>query len=97
VPGSSPDSAPVFEGGYPRDSGGPAGGLRLKIEPRNAQVFVDGYYAGIVDDFDGRFQKLTLAAGRHHIEVRAASHEPLNFDVNIQPHQTTVYQGTLVP
>jgi hypothetical protein len=97
VPGSSPDSTPGLEG-YPRDSqGGPAGGLRLKIEPRNAQVFVDGYYAGVVDDFDGRFQKLELAPGRHHIEVRAASHEPLNFDVNIQPRQTTVYRGTLVP
>jgi hypothetical protein len=97
VPGSPPDSTPSFEE-YPRDSqAGPAGGLRLKIEPRNAQVFVDGYYAGIVDDFDGRFQKLELAPGRHHIEVRAAGHEPLNFDVNIQPRQTTVYRGTLVP
>jgi hypothetical protein len=92
----SSDSAFTVEGSS-RGSHGPSGGLRLKIEPRNAQVYVDGYYAGVVDDFDGRFQQLKLASGRHRIEVRATGHEPLKFDVNIQSHQTTVYQGTLVP
>ena len=97
LPGSSADSAPSFEAGYPRNSQGPDGGLRLKIEPRNAQVYVDGYYAGVVDDFDGHFQQLKLPPGRHRIEVRATSHEPLTFEVNIQSRQTTVYQGSLVP
>jgi hypothetical protein len=82
---------------YQRDSRGPAGGLRLKIEPRNAEVYVDGDYAGVVDDFDGRFQQLKLAPGLHHIELRAPGHDPLKFDVNIQPRQTTVYQGTFAP
>jgi hypothetical protein len=101
---SSPDSASSLAppdsassvAPYPLDPQGPTGGLRLKVEPRDAQVYVDGYYAGIVDDFDGHFQHLTLAAGPHHIEVRAPGHEPLAFDVAIEPHHTTVYQGTLV-
>jgi hypothetical protein len=82
---------------YQRDSRGPAGGLRLKIEPRNAEVYVDGDYAGVVDDFDGRFQQLKLAPGLHHIELRAPGHPPLKFDVNIQSRQTTVYEGTFAP
>ena len=40
--------------------GGPTGALRLKIKPRDAQVYVDGYYAGQIDEFDGIFR-----AGAH--------------------------------
>ena len=38
------------------------GGLKLKIKPSNAQVYVDGYLVGDVDSFDGAFQKLTIEA-----------------------------------
>ena len=34
------------------------GSLRLKVKPREASVYVDGYFAGRVDDFDGMFQRL---------------------------------------
>jgi hypothetical protein len=37
--------------------------IRIEAEPREAQVFVDGYYAGVVDDFDGASQRLRLAPG----------------------------------
>ena len=39
--------------------------------PRNAEVYVDGRYAGIVDDYDGTFQRLDLEPGSHEIEIRA--------------------------
>ncbi len=32
-------------------------------------MFVDGYYAGIVDDFDGTFQRLRVTPGQHEIEL----------------------------
>jgi hypothetical protein len=35
--------------------------------PEEAAVYVDGFYAGIVDDFDGVFQKLLLPPGDHTI------------------------------
>ena len=31
------------------------GDVRLQVRPRGAAVYVDGYYAGVVDDFDGVF------------------------------------------
>jgi signal transduction histidine kinase len=37
--------------------------VRLEITPRSAQVFIDGYVAGTVDDFDGIYQRLRLRAG----------------------------------
>jgi len=46
------------------------GSIRLLVDPPEARVYVDGYYAGIVDDFDGLFQRLHVAPGRHEIEVK---------------------------
>ncbi len=43
--------------------------VRLEVKPKEAEVFVDGYYAGIVDDFDGAFQRLHVPPGEHEIEL----------------------------
>lgn len=45
------------------------GSVRIQVEPRHAEVFVDGYFAGHVDDFDGAFQRLDLGPGEHEIQV----------------------------
>jgi len=71
------------------------GALRLKIKPREAEVYVDGYFVGIVDDFDGIFQRLHIETGAHRVEVRAPGYEPLVFDVRISPDHSTTYQGEL--
>ncbi|PYQ80695.1 MAG: hypothetical protein DMG03_21945 [Acidobacteria bacterium] len=76
-------------------SGNDEGSLRLKIRPREAEVYVDGYYVGIVDDFDGIFQRLHVETGSHRIEVRAPGYEPLTFEVRITSDHTTTYQGEL--
>jgi hypothetical protein len=46
------------------------GSLRIQIEPEDTEVFVDGYYAGRVDDFNGLFQRLYLRPGRHELTFR---------------------------
>jgi hypothetical protein len=71
------------------------GSLRLKIEPSHAEVYVDGLYRGIVDDFDGLLQRLKLEAGAHRLEVRAAGMQTLVFDVLVTPGETTTYRGHL--
>ena len=73
------------------------GWLRLKIRPRHADVFVDGYYVGIVDDYDGLLQRLRLTPGNHTIEVAAPGFAPLTFDVRILPDRKIVYEQQLVP
>ena len=72
------------------------GGLRLDMTPKSAEVIVDGHQAGIVDDFDGRFEHLDLVPGAHHVEVRAPGYTPVQFDVSIAPNHTIKYRGTLV-
>lgn len=74
------------DGGY-AVRGGAYGGVRIQGAPRNAEVYVDGYYSGIVDDYDGTFQRLDLQAGAHEIEIRTAG-QPLTYDVNVTPGQT---------
>jgi hypothetical protein len=71
------------------------GSLKLKVKPRNAKVYVDGYFIGLVDQFDGAFQKLALNGGRHKVEVRAEGFETAEFDVLITPDQTVTFQGDL--
>ena len=76
--------------------GRPYGGVRIEGAPRDAEVFADGYYVGIVDDFDGVFQHMNLEAGPHRIEIRAPGYPPVEFDVNVQPGQTITYRADLV-
>lgn len=82
---------PFFGGSTTFDTGG----LRLKVRPRDAQVFVNGFYAGIVDDFDGLFQSLRLAPGGHKLEIRMPGYETFTLDVHVQPDRTTTIKETL--
>jgi YHS domain-containing protein len=41
--------------------------LRLRAAPDQAAVYVDGFYAGIINDFDGFFEGLPLRPGGHRI------------------------------
>ena len=71
------------------------GGLRITDAPRDAQVFAEGNYAGIVDDFDGAFQHLNLEAGQHRIEIHAPGLTPVAFDVVVQPGQTITLRAEI--
>jgi hypothetical protein len=82
-------------GGYAQADN--SGSLKLKVKPRHAEVYVDGYYSGVVDNFDGSFQKLKLQSGGHRVEIRAEGYETLVFDVLIPPWETITYTGALKP
>jgi hypothetical protein len=86
-----------YGGGYYQAAGYDIGKLRLKVSPRDAEVLVDGYYAGTVDDFDGMFQSLRLDSGNYRIEIRKPGFGTLQFDVHVQPDRTITYRGVLRP
>lgn len=73
------------------------GALKLKVDQRDAEVLVDGYYAGVVDDFDGIWQALKLDAGGYRIEIRKPGFETLYFDVRVQQDRTITYRGVMQP
>ena len=65
----------------------------LEALPREARVFADGYYVGIVNDFDGIFQHMNLEAGPHHIEIEMGGLDGIEFDVYVRPGETTTFRG----
>ena len=64
------------------------GAVRIRVNPRDVreemEVYVDGGLAGVVNDFDGSFQRLRLSPGQHEIEVKLDGYQSL---------QTTIFVG----
>jgi PEGA domain len=82
-----------YQGSY--YSGFEEGSLRIKVKPKNGSVYVDGYFAGQVDEFDGVFQRLHVEPGPHRIEIRADGYAPLSFEIRVPPGRTVNYSGEL--
>jgi PEGA domain len=72
-----------------------SGSIRLKIKPRNAEVFIDGLSVGVIDSFDGVFQRLDVQAGPHKIELRAEGYQTETFDVIVTAGETVTYKGDM--
>ena len=74
---------------------GPLGGVQLDVQPWRAQVYVDGAYAGEVQEFSGYYRHLPLTIGPHVVTVVADGYEPLVLEVFVSPGQTLTYRGSL--
>jgi len=66
----------------------PGGSVRLDVKPNEAEVYVDGYYAGVVDDFDGTFQRLRIAPGEHDIALYRDGYRAVHQKVYLTPNNT---------
>jgi hypothetical protein len=86
--------SPYYYGGYYYDN---SASLRLQVSPRQTEVFVDGYYAGLVDDFDGTFQRLQLEPGEHELQLFLQGYRPVSQRVYLQPRSTFRVKHALEP
>jgi hypothetical protein len=77
--------------GYPEAS------VHVEVTPKNAEVYVDGYYAGVVDDFDGAFQRLRVEPGEHEIEIYADGFRPFRQKVYLAADRTFKIKQPLQP
>jgi hypothetical protein len=73
---------------YPPYRYDPGAAVRLDVTPDNAEVYVDGYYAGIVDDFDSVFQRLRLPPGEHEITLYLDGYRGVTQKVYLTPDHT---------
>ena len=71
--------------------------VRIQGTPRAAAVYVDGFYAGIVDDFDGTFQRLPLTPGGHRIELFLEGYRTVRKSLYLQPGSTLKLHETMTP
>ena len=73
----------------------PLGGVQLDVVPWRALVYVDGLFAGFVEDFNGYFHHLDATAGTHIIAIAAPGYDPLIVEIIVSAGQTTTYRGSL--
>jgi hypothetical protein len=71
--------------------------VRIQATPKDAAVYVDGFYAGVVDDFDGSFQRLPLTPGGHRIELFMEGFRTVRKNLYLQSGSTIKMHETLVP
>jgi hypothetical protein len=81
--------------GYPQ--GRHAATVRTQVTPRDTQVFIDGYSAGIVDDFDGVFQRLQLVPGQHEITLYLPGYRTYRENVYLGPGSNHTIRHTMAP
>lgn len=85
---------------YPPDDG-PAehqdatGAVRVRVKPSNGNVYLDGTFMGVVDQFDGLTDHLAVPVGHHELEIRADGYETLTLPVDVQPDKTVTVRGSL--
>lgn len=80
--------------GYRMDN---SSAVRLQVTPRQAEVYVDGYLAGTVDDFDGTFQRLNLPPGEHEIVLYLAGYRTVSQKVYLESRGTFRIRYTMEP
>ena len=73
----------------------PPGRLFLDVQPGNAQIFADGYYVGMAQDFGLERGGGLIEAGTHRIDVAAPGYEPTAVDLRVTPRQSLTYRATL--
>jgi hypothetical protein len=71
--------------------------LILDIHPPTAQVFADGYYIGIPEDFRFEDGGAVLEPGPHRIDVIARDYQPVSFDVNLARGQSATFRHSMTP
>jgi len=70
--------------------------IKLKITPERAAVFVDGEFAGTVNQFSGVGRAMLVSPGNHHIKIDLAGFRPFETDVTLAPKQKISIKADLV-
>ena len=73
----------------------PESSLRLHVKPSDASVYIDGYFAGKVDEFDGKLQRLHVEPGEHEIVIYLEGYRSLTERLYLSPNSTRTIDGRL--
>ena len=71
--------------------------LRVQVTPHETEVYIDSYYAGTVDDFDGIFQRLHLESGSHDITLYLDGYRAVHQRIYLQPTGTFRLRYSMQP
>jgi PEGA domain-containing protein len=71
--------------------------LRIQVTPKQAEVYVDGYLVGTVDDFDGMLQRLHTPLGEHEITIYAPGYRSITQRMLFRPFESYTIKDTMQP
>jgi hypothetical protein len=71
--------------------------IRLEVTPRAAEVYVDGYRAGVVDDYDGFLQRLHVRPGEHEVVLYLDGYRTVRQQLYLNPGSDQKIRYTMVP
>ena len=71
--------------------------VRMRVLPDEAAVYVDGFYAGVVDDFDGVFDGLPLSPGGHTIVFYLEGYRTVHHNLYVPPGTSFSVREQLEP
>jgi PEGA domain len=81
----------------PWTGSGEPGAIKFEVKPRQAEIYVDGYRAGIVDEFDGLFQRMRLRPGEHEIVLYLEGYRTVRQTIQLQDGGDVKIKYTMVP
>jgi PEGA domain len=87
---------PLYGYGYPYMVR-PNTEIRTHVTPKSADVYVDGYYAGQAEDFDGVFKKLHVSPGGHAVTLYEPGFRTTTQEVYVRPDSTFKMNVTMEP
>jgi len=73
------------------------GEIKLEVTPDRAAVFVDGHFAGTVNQFRGAGRAMLIAPGKHHIKIDLVGYQPFETDVTLLAKQKITVKTDLAP
>ena len=73
------------------------GEIKLEVTPDRAAVFVDGHFAGTVNQFRGAGRGMLVAPGSHHIKIDLVGYQPFETDATLLAKQKITVKTTLAP
>lgn len=82
---------------YPRYYAAYSSAARIQVQPSHAEVYVDGAFAGTVDNFDGWTQRLRVAPGQRELVVYLEGYETYRRQVLFRPGATITIQHEMRP
>jgi hypothetical protein len=69
----------------------------MQVTPRQTEVYIDSYYAGSVDEFDGIFQRLHIQPGAYEVTLYLDGYRTVRQQIYLQPTGTFRLRYAMVP
>jgi hypothetical protein len=73
------------------------GEIKLEVTPERAAVFVDGHFAGTINQFRGAGRAMLVAPGKHHIKIDLVGYQTFETDVTLLAKQKITVKTDLAP